>query len=121
MIDNVSAVSMTGVSKHPNPTSPQGNVSSQLLPPPSTFTRSTSSRVKVMSNGMLNNTNLMVSKVPPGDLALSLRAVNMGLLIDRISDRSVAKDLNDGDIIVALDGVDVREKNEFIILKVTSD
>ena len=52
---------------------------------------------------MLNNTNLMVSKVPPGNVALSLRSVNMGLLIDRVSDRSVAKDLNEGDIIVALD------------------
>jgi hypothetical protein len=110
MIETVSAVSMTGVSKHPNPLSPghNTNTSSQFLPPPTTFTRSTSSRVKVMSNGMLNNTNLMVSKVPPGNVALSLRSVNMGLLIDRVSDRSVAKDLNEGDIIVALDGVDVR-------------
>jgi len=46
--------------------------------------------------------------IPPGDMSIVLSSSNNGLIVERISERSVARDLLQvGDTIVALDGVDI--------------
>ncbi len=50
----------------------------------------------------------MEAIIPPGDMSIVLSSSNNGLIVERISERSVARDLLQvGDVIVALDGVDV--------------
>ena len=58
---------------------------------------------------MTNSTTNEVreEKVPPGDVGLSLKSVPGGLQIHRMSRKSVCQTINVGDIIIALDGVDV--------------
>ena len=63
---------------------------------------SVSLREKFRQDGALE------ASIPPGDMSIVLSSSNNGLIVERISERSVARDLLQvGDRIVALDGVDV--------------
>ena len=61
-----------------------------------------------LTNDMYQNNGLMEAIIPPGDLSIVLSSTPEGLMIERLSDSSIARDLlHVGDKIVALDGIDV--------------
>ena len=62
---------------------------------------------KVDGSPTTEDVTLMETKVPPGSMGVKLRSTRNGLLIEKIEEDSVAADLKVGDVIVALDGVDV--------------
>ena len=55
----------------------------------------------------LEDTKLMETVIPPGEAGFTIIHTSDGLTIHRIRDNSIAKDMKPGDIIVALEGVDV--------------
>ncbi len=58
---------------------------------------------------------LFQTVIPAGEVGLTIAKTAAGLTILRIADNSVASDLNPGDIIIGLDGVDVSHIYFFII------
>jgi len=64
------------------------------------------SAVPTMDHGDLM-TDLMETKLPPGEAGLTLIKTIEGLTVHQIADNSIAKDIQVGDIIISLDGVDV--------------
>ena len=64
-------------------------------------------KVQLINSQLLEDTDLMETVVPQGEIGIILVKTPDGLKIHRISDNSVAKDLRKGDIIISLDGVDV--------------
>ena len=70
-------------------------------------TSSVGSRVRVATAYGTIDSDLEQINVPPGDMGLKLRSTEQGLVITRKTYNSVCPELSVGDIIVALDGVDV--------------
>ena len=70
-------------------------------------TTSVGSRVRVATAYGTIDSDLEQINVPPGDMGLKLRSTDQGLVITRKAYNSVCPELSVGDIIVALDGVDV--------------
>jgi len=63
--------------------------------------------VQQINAQLLEDTDLIETVVPQGEIGITLVKTPDGLKIHRISDNSVAKDLREGDIVISLDGVDV--------------
>lgn len=53
------------------------------------------------------NSSLFETILPPGEAGLTITKTGAGLTILRTADNSMLNDLNPGDIIIGLDGVDV--------------
>jgi hypothetical protein len=60
-----------------------------------------------MNINLLEDADLMETVMPPGEAGFTIIKTADGLIIHRISDNSIAKDLKPGDVIIALEGVDV--------------
>lgn len=64
--------------------------------------------IQLLNSELLEkNDNLLETILPPGEAGLMISKTSEGLTIHHIADNSIAKDLEVGDIIVGLDGVDV--------------
>ena len=64
------------------------------------------------SSNFMRDDGFMEAIIPPGDMSIVLSSTPDGLMIERLSERSVARNaLNVGDTIIALDGVDVSFSN----------
>lgn len=77
------------------------NFTSQELIRPST------SNVQLMTSNMLLDPTLKETRIAPGDAGLTLMKGPRGLIVQKISRNSIVTDLKVGDIIIALDGVNV--------------
>jgi hypothetical protein len=71
------------------------------------FIRPSTANVQLMTSNLLLDPTLKETILAPGDAGLTLIKDPRGLIIQKISRSSVAIDLKVGDIIVALDGVNV--------------
>jgi hypothetical protein len=111
MSDEVSAITMLKIAQ-PKRKLPARARSSQFNDPPDDVlpqrpqtqgNRRASSKLQQLQEG-----GFMETQIPPGDMSIVLSSTPDGLMVEQVSDRSVAKNLlHPGDVIVALDGVDV--------------
>lgn len=73
---------------------------------------------KIMDRKLTNNTDLFETVIPPGELGMTIVKNSEGLTVVKLTDNSVVKDINIGDVIVALDGVDVSDAKLFSLFHV---
>lgn len=77
--------------------------------------------IQLLNSELLeNNDNLLETILPPGEAGLMISKTSEGLTIHHIADNSIAKDLEIGDIIVGLDGVDITVFSSKVVMQLFS-
>lgn len=66
------------------------------------------------------NSSLFETILPPGEAGLTITKTGAGLTILRTADNSMLNDLNPGDIIIGLDGVDITQFSSKVVMLLLS-
>ncbi|GFH51446.1 predicted protein [Chaetoceros tenuissimus] len=72
---------------------------------------------KIMDRKLTDNTDLLETVIPPGELGMTIVKNSEGLTVVKLTDNAVAKDIRVGDVIVALDGVDITMFSSKVVMQ----